>query len=46
MDLGNVLGQILQQGMASQSRSRLEHAAGAGGIGDLLGAVLDRKSVV
>lgn len=40
MDLGNVLGQILQQGMASQSRSRLEHAAGAGGIGDLLGAVL------
>ncbi|ENO78871.1 tellurite resistance TerB family protein [Thauera sp. 63] len=40
MDLGNVLGQILQQGMASQSRSRLEHATGAGGIGDLLGAVL------
>ncbi|MDD3676411.1 tellurite resistance TerB family protein [Thauera propionica] len=40
MDLGNVLGQILQQGMASQSRSRLEHAAGASGIGDLLGAVL------
>ncbi len=40
MDLGNVLGQILQQGMASQSRARLEHAAGAGGIGDLLGAVL------
>ncbi len=40
MDLGNVLGQILQQGMASQSRSRPEHAAGAGSIGDLLGAVL------
>jgi len=40
MDLGNMLGQILQQGMSSQSRSRLEHAAGAGGIGDLLGAVL------
>jgi uncharacterized membrane protein YebE (DUF533 family) len=40
MDLGNLLGQILQQGMASQSRSRLEHAAGSGGIGDLLGAAL------
>lgn len=40
MSLGNLLGQILQQGMAGQSRSRLEHAAGAGGIGDLLGAVL------
>lgn len=40
MSLGNLLGQILQQGMAGQGRSRLEHAAGPGGIGDLLGAVL------
>lgn len=40
MSLGNLLGQILQQGMAQQGRQRLEHAAGAGGIGDLLGAVL------
>ncbi|MFU2486880.1 tellurite resistance TerB family protein [Thauera sp. WH-1] len=40
MNLGNLLGQILQQGMAGQGRSRLEHAAGPGGIGDLLGAVL------
>lgn len=40
MSFGNLLGQILQQGMAQQGRQRLEHAAGAGGIGDLLGAVL------
>lgn len=40
MNLGNLLGQILQQGMAGQGRSRLEHATGPGGIGDLLGAVL------
>lgn len=43
MNLGNILGQLLQQGMAGQRRSRLEHAAGpqgAGGLGDLLGAVL------
>ncbi|TAH50304.1 MAG: tellurite resistance TerB family protein [Betaproteobacteria bacterium] len=46
MSFGNIIGQILQQGMASQSRSRLEHTlgpsglGGAGGLGDLLGAVL------
>ncbi len=40
MSLGNILGQILQQGMASQSRSRLEHTVGAGGLGDLLGGML------
>lgn len=40
MSFGNLLGQILQQGMAQQGRQRLEHAASAGGIGDLLGAVL------
>jgi uncharacterized membrane protein YebE (DUF533 family) len=46
MSLGNILGQILQQGMAGQSRSRLEHTVGPEGLGgmpglgDLLGAVL------
>ena len=33
MSLGNILGQILQQGMSGQGRSRLDHAVGAGGIG-------------
>jgi uncharacterized membrane protein YebE (DUF533 family) len=40
MSLGNILGQILQQGMSGQGRSRLDHAVGAGGIGDLLGGLL------
>lgn len=46
MSLGNILGQILQQGMAGQSRSRLEHTmgpeglGGMPGLGELLGAVL------
>ncbi len=40
MSLGNILGQILQQGMSAQGRSRLDHAIGAGGIGDLLGGLL------
>ncbi|MBS0510123.1 MAG: tellurite resistance TerB family protein [Proteobacteria bacterium] len=46
MSFGNIIGQILQQGMASQSRSRLENTlapsgpGGSGGLGDLLGAVL------
>lgn len=46
MSFGNIIGQILQQGMASQGRSRLEHTLGSsglgggGGLGDLLGAVL------
>lgn len=40
MGLENILGQILQQGMARQGRSRLDHAVGAGGIGDLLGGLL------
>ena len=40
MSLGNLLGQILQQGMSGQGRSRLDHAVGAGGIGDLLGGLL------
>ena len=40
MGLENKLGQILQQGMARQGRSRLDHAVGAGGIGDLLGGLL------
>uniref|UniRef100_UPI00311D63C0 DUF533 domain-containing protein n=1 Tax=Thauera sp. SDU_THAU2 TaxID=3136633 RepID=UPI00311D63C0 len=46
MSFGNIIGQILQQGMASQSRSRLDHTLGSsglggvGGLGDLLGTVL------
>ena len=40
MNLGNILGQILQQGMSNQGRSRLDHAVGSGGIGDLLGGLL------
>lgn len=40
MSLGNILGQILQQGMSGQGRSRLDHAVGSGGIGDLLGGLL------
>lgn len=40
MNLGNILGQILQQGMGQQGRSRLDHAMGAGGIGDVLGGIL------
>lgn len=46
MSFGNIIGQILQQGMASQSRSRLDHTlcssglGGVGGLGDLLGTVL------
>lgn len=43
MSLGNILGQILQQGMSGQGRSRLDHAVGAGGIGDLLGGLLGRQ---
>ncbi|MBV2264860.1 MAG: tellurite resistance TerB family protein [Thauera sp.] len=40
MNLGNILGQILQQGMGQQGRSRLDHAIGTGGIGDVLGGIL------
>ncbi len=40
MGLGNILGQILQQGMSGQGRSRLDHAVGTGGIGELLGGLL------
>lgn len=46
MSWGDIVGQMLQQGMASQSRSRLEHSmgpqglGGVPGLGDLLGAVL------
>ncbi len=44
MNLGNILGQILQQGMGQQGRSRLDHAMGAGGIGDVLGSLLGGRS--
>jgi uncharacterized membrane protein YebE (DUF533 family) len=46
VNVGNVLEQILRQGMAGQSRMRLEHSVGPGGLGgvpgldDLLGSVL------
>ncbi|THF61793.1 tellurite resistance TerB family protein [Pseudothauera nasutitermitis] len=46
MSFGNLIGQILQQGMAGQSRERLQHSMGAQGLGampglaDVLGAVL------
>lgn len=46
MSFGNIIGQILQQGMAGQSRARLEHSVGpeglgaVPGLGDVLGAVL------
>ena len=44
MNLGNILGQILQQGMGQQGRSRLDHAVGAGGIGDVLGGLLGGRA--
>jgi uncharacterized membrane protein YebE (DUF533 family) len=46
MSFGNVIEQVLQQGMAGQSRARLEHSVGPNGLGgvpglgELLGAVL------
>lgn len=46
MSFGDIVGRMLQQGMASQSRARLEHSmgpqglGGVPGLGDLLGAVL------
>ena len=40
MNLGNILGQILQQGMGQQGRSRLDHAMGPGGMADVLGGLL------
>jgi uncharacterized membrane protein YebE (DUF533 family) len=44
MNLGNILGQILQQGVGQQGRSRLDHAMGAGGIGEVLGGILGGRS--
>lgn len=46
MSLGDIVGQMLQQGMASQGRARLEHSmgpqglGGVPGLGDLLGGLL------
>ncbi len=49
MNLGDVVGQLLREGLSSQTRSRLEHSVGesglgglgtGGGLGDLLGSVL------
>jgi uncharacterized membrane protein YebE (DUF533 family) len=50
MSFGNVLEQILQQGMAGQSRARLEHSVGPEGLGgvpgldELLGTVLGGRA--
>ncbi|MBL8463685.1 MAG: tellurite resistance TerB family protein [Thauera sp.] len=44
MNLGNILGQILQQGMGQQGRSRLDHAMGPGGMADVLGDLLGGRS--
>ena len=46
MSFGNIIGQLLQQGMANQSRGRLDHAlgdqglGGMGGLEDILGGLL------
>src|SRR5262245_37588955 len=46
MSFGNVIEQVLRQGMAGQSRARLEHSmgpeglGGVPGLGELLGMVL------
>jgi len=46
MSFGNIIGQLLQQGMANQSRGRLDHAlgdqglGGMGGLEDMLGGLL------
>ena len=46
MSFGNILDQVLREGMAGQSRARLEHSVGPGGLGgipglgELLGSVL------
>ncbi|MCO6441085.1 MAG: tellurite resistance TerB family protein [Nitrococcus mobilis] len=42
MSLGNVIGQLLQQGMASQSRSKLERAVGPQGLGGTDGGTLEQ----
>lgn len=42
MSFGNMIGKLLQQGMASQSRSRLEHAVGPRGLGDSGGGGLEQ----
>lgn len=44
MNLGNILGQILQQGLAQKGRSRLDHAMATGGVGELLGGLLGGQS--
>jgi len=44
MSFGNIVGQLLQQGMASQTRNRLERSAGSqaqgGGLDQMLGGLL------
>jgi uncharacterized membrane protein YebE (DUF533 family) len=49
MSFGNILEQVLREGMAGQSRARLEHSVGPEGLGgipglgDLLGSVLGNQ---
>jgi uncharacterized membrane protein YebE (DUF533 family) len=50
MNFGNVIEQVLRQGMAGQSRARLEHSVGPQGLGgvpgldELLGTVLGGRA--
>jgi uncharacterized membrane protein YebE (DUF533 family) len=52
MSFGNMIGELLQQGMSSQSRSRLERAvgprglggSGSGGLEQMLGSLLGGQS--
>ncbi|AWI81072.1 protein YebE [Parazoarcus communis] len=37
MSFGNIIGQLLQQGMANQSRGRLDHTLGSQGLGGMGG---------
>lgn len=39
MNFGDIVGQMLQQGVGGQTANRLEHALGEGGLGGLLGGL-------
>jgi uncharacterized membrane protein YebE (DUF533 family) len=45
MNLGDVVGQLMREGLSPQTRSRIEHAAGggadsSGGLGQIIGSML------
>ena len=44
MSFGDIVGQLLQQGMSGASRGRLQHALGEGGLGGLVGSALGGSS--